>query len=49
MDEAFFLLNEGEQVIKKGMPYNLEITKVHRRLAELHFASKNFEKHPITR
>lgn len=37
------LLQEGETVIKEGIPFNMEKIKVYSRLAELYLTLKNFE------
>lgn len=44
IETALFYLKEGEKVIEKGVPYNLEIIKLHHRFSELYLATGNFKK-----
>lgn len=44
LTEAQRLLKEGEDIIEKGIPYNLEMIKVYEELSEVYREMKQFEK-----
>ena len=44
LDEAVRFLAEGENLSRAGLPFNLEIIKIHKKISELYLSIQNFEK-----